>query len=338
MLCRQRNFDIAQLWRAEDNPPARVAPVSPQFNTSIDCVRSPVLMFVRSAKALVALCVFLGLGLFALKALLLGDAVPGNVLASAVLSGDTASQVAVVQNLLEVDEFQALIREVILEELKHEYKSQHNWGRQVEAKQVKLRGKWFEPRLDKTEAEVNDGLWQRFTVTLVEPATNLQTRLEQVTATPDGRAAFVFFAQARVTGNGQFERWKKGVKLFDVSTVADATVAARIECELGIRREPAALVDDVVLDPRVTAIHLQVVDLDMRRVGKLGHDIARELGDALRPTIAHELEKREPHIVERANASLDKHRDRLRFSLERFLASGWSRFQSALAGGARTVR
>ena len=138
--------------------------------------------------------------------------------------------------------------------------------------------------------------------------------------------------QARLSGKGQFERWQRGVKLFDVSAESESTVLARVECELGIRREPGTLIDDIVLDPVVTAIQLELVNLDLHRVGKLGHDVSRELGSALRPTIAHELQRREPKIVAKANASIDKRRDHLRFSPEQFLASGWSKFETALAG------
>jgi hypothetical protein len=250
-----------------------------------------------------------------------------------VVPSDTAGQVALAQNLLDLDSFQELIRQVVLEQLKPEYVSQHNWGHQAQVTQgVALRGKWYAPRLEKKTKNANDGLWQRFNVTLVEPDQNLHTRVDQVTAAADGRVAIVLLVEARMTGKGQFERWKSGAKLFDISAEAESTIAARVECELGIHREPGTLVDDIVLDPRVTAIHLQVVDLDLHRVGKLGHDVSRELGNALRPTIAHELEQREPKIVAKANTSIDKRRAKLRFSPEQFLASGWSKFETAIAG------
>jgi hypothetical protein len=245
---------------------------------------------------------------------------------------DAATQQAMVQEILELDSFQDLVRQEILDGLKSEYQSQHRWGQQTESKEVKVRGKWFEPHLEKTTKEVNDGLWQRFVTTVVEPDQNLKTHVEQIRATPDG-VAFSLAAQAKVSGRGQFERWRKGIQLFDVSTDADATVKAHIQCAVAIRREPGRLVDDVLLDPQVTAIELELIDLDLKRIGKLGHDVSRELGDALRPTIADELVRREPQIVERANVSLHRHPERLRFSLDRFLASGWSKFEREIAQG-----
>ena len=258
--------------------------------------------------------------------------VAARALEDIVVPTDTAGQVALAQNLLDLDSFQELIRQVVLEELKPEYTSQHDWGHQAQVKKLAVRGKWFAPRLEKKTKTENDGLWQRFTVTLVEPDKNFHTRIERITAAADGRMAVELLVEARLTGEGQFERWSRGVKLFHVSAEADSTVAARVECEVGIRREPGTIVDGVILDPQVKAIHLQLVDLDLRRVGKLGHDVSHELGDALKPTIAHELELREPKIVAKANASIDKRRDRLHFSPEQFIASGWSKLQTAIAG------
>ncbi|HTU24778.1 MAG TPA: hypothetical protein VMF30_05245 [Pirellulales bacterium] len=245
---------------------------------------------------------------------------------------DTATQQAMVQKILDLDSFQNLVREEILDGLKSEYHSQHHWGQQREAHEVRVKGKWFQPHLEHTTKEVNDGLWQRFVTTLVEPQENLETRLEAVQTTADG-VAFTLWVQARVRGQGQFERWKQGVKLFDVSTDADATVNARIQCSVAIHREPGSVVDDVVLDPEVPAIDLELTDPDLKRIGKLGHDVSHELGEALRPTIAQELVRREPKIVERANVSIHRHPERLRFSFDRFLASGWSKIEGKLARG-----
>ena len=128
-----------------------------------------------------------------------------------VVPGDTSGQVALAQNLLDLDSFQELIRQVVLEELKPEYTSQHDWGQQRQVTEgVKLHGKSFAPRLEKTKKSKNDGLWQRFVVTLVQPDQNLHTRLERVTQTPDGRVSATLLVEARLSGKGQFERWERG--------------------------------------------------------------------------------------------------------------------------------
>ena len=119
--------------------------------------------------------------------------------------------------------------------------------------------------------------------------------------------------------------------MLNTSAVGDMIVEARLDCDVAIRLVPGKLVSDVVLDPRVTAVDLRLVDLDLRRVGILGHDVAHELGDSLTPILAKELDEREAKIVAKANAAIEKRRDRLHFSLEQFLKSGWSKLQTTIA-------
>ncbi len=232
----------------------------------------------------------------------------------------------------DVEPFQELVRQVILDELKPQYEDRKHWGQQGRVVTgIKVKGKWFEPYLEKRTKEVNDGLWQRYVVTLIEPEKNLHVRLDHAHSLDSKRIAFSLLMRSKLSGEAHIERWRKGVKMLNVSALGDMLVEARLDCDVAIRLEPGKLVSDVVLDPRVTAVNLRLVDLDLRRVGVLGHDIAHELGDSLKPILAHELAEREPKIVAKANASINKRRDRLRFSLEDFLKSGWSKLQTTIA-------
>ena len=125
---------------------------------------------------------------------------------------------------------------------------------------------------------------------------------------------------------------RKGIKMLNTSVLFDAAIEARIHCELSIRREPGKLVDDFVLDPRVTAVELKLVDFDLRKLGILGRDVAAELSNPLKPLIARELERRQGKIVEKANAAIDKQRRQARFSASDFLASEWSKLSAKLYG------
>ncbi len=233
---------------------------------------------------------------------------------------------------LDAEPFQELVRQVILDELKPKYEDRKHWGQKGRViTGVKVKGRWFEPHIEKRTKEVNDGLWQRYLVTLIEPEKNLHVRFDRSRNVDSNRFAFSLELESKLRGEAHIERWRKGIKMLNVSAEADMVVQARLDCDLAIRLEPGKLLSDVVLDPRVTGVDLRLVDLDLRRVGVLGHDVARELGDSLTPIIAHELDEREPKIVAKANAAIEKRRDRLRFSLEAFLKSGWSKFQTTMA-------
>ncbi len=233
---------------------------------------------------------------------------------------------------LDVEPFQELVRQIILDELKPQYEDNKHWGQKGRILAgVKVTGKWFDPKIEKRTKEVNDGLWQRYVVTLIEPEKNLHVRFDRARSVDSNRFAFSLTLESLLHGEAHIERWRKGVKMLNTSAQGDMTVRARLDFDLAIRLEPGKLLTDVVLDPRVTGVDLELVDLDLRRVGILGHDVARELGDSLRPLIAQQLNEREPKIVAKANAAIEKRRDRLRFSPEQFLKSGWSKFQANLA-------
>jgi hypothetical protein len=227
--------------------------------------------------------------------------------------------------------FQELVRNVIVHEIKEKYKDERNWGHTTQVERVRIKGKWFEPRVEKHPAEVNDGLWQRAEITLVEPDKNLRVQVNPETSSDPDRNAFSLQLAAKISGEAHIERWRKGIKMFNAKVLFDAVVEARIRCDLAIRREPGELIDDVVLDPRVTGVELQLADFDLKQVGILGRDVARQLSDPLKPVISHELHRREPKIVEKANAAIDKRRDRLRFSASKFLSTEWSKLAATLS-------
>jgi hypothetical protein len=180
--------------------------------------------------------------------------------------------------------------------------------------------------------QVNDGLWQRASIKLVEPEKNLSIQIVPEPSTDKDRSAFALVVAAKIEGEVQIVRWRMGVKMLNGTVRFNAAVEATIRCDLAIRREPGTLLDDVVLDPRVTAVDLKLRDFNLRQLGILGRDIAREFSDPVEPFIARQLDKREPKIVAKINASIDKRRDKLRFSPSQLVLSQWSKVTGAIAG------
>jgi len=229
------------------------------------------------------------------------------------------------------------IRQAILDGLKDKYEDKKNWGHTTEAlRGVRIRGQGLKLRLEKRTKPVNDGLWQRYVVTLVEPERQLHVGLDKLRLTDQGRIAFALRLSARLRGEATIERWERGVKLLGTSAQGDAIVAATIDCDVGIRFEPGKLVSDVLLDPHVEAISLELIDLDVHRISKLGGKAAHELGDSFTPMVARQLKRREGKLAAKANASIAKQSDRLRLPVNEFITSGWARLQSLLSVGAPT--
>jgi hypothetical protein len=223
------------------------------------------------------------------------------------------------------------IRQAIIAELKDKYEDDKNWGHTTPAlRGIRLRGQGLRLHWETRTKQVNDGLWKRYVVTMVEPERQLHVGLDHLHLNDAGRLTFTLRLAATLHGEARIEQWERGIKLLGTSAAGDATVAATIDCDVGIRFESGKLANDVLLDPHVAAIHLELVDLDVRRISKLGGKAAHELGDSFTPMVARQLKRREAKLVEKANASIEKHRDVLRLPVDQFVASGWAKIQSLL--------
>ncbi|HEY2762075.1 MAG TPA: hypothetical protein VGI75_15060 [Pirellulales bacterium] len=64
-------------------------------------------------------------------------------------------------------------------------------------------------------------------------------------------------------------------------------------------------------------------------------DAAKELGHALEDILAGEMHKQEPKAMEKINAEIAKHRDKLQFSPAEIAELGWDKVQALL--GATTT-
>jgi len=218
------------------------------------------------------------------------------------------------------------IRQAIIAELKDKYQDERHWGQTTKVlSSVRLRGRGAGLHWETHTKEVNDGTWKRYVVTVVEPERQMHVKLDNLRKTDDGRLGFTLRLVARLHGEAQIEQWQRGVKLFGTSAAGDAVLAATIDCDVGLRLEPGKLANDVLLDPHVAAIHLELVDLDVRRISRIEGKLAHEVGDSFTPMVERQLERRETKLVEKANASIAKHRDRLRLPIDEFLTSGWSK-------------
>ncbi len=110
---------------------------------------------------------------------------------------------------------------------------------------------------------------------------------------------------------------------------AQSTVQAVLDCEVGINlRRSGFTTKSGRRSPKVNAVHLALVDVDLQRVSRLDGPAAQELGDRLRPRLEHELQGRETEVAQKLNAAIEQHRDRLHYSTAGLFTSGWEKAQS----------
>jgi hypothetical protein len=231
------------------------------------------------------------------------------------------------------DALAALARESILKSLPPEYEKRENWGHQkpsVVGFEWNFRdGEWH---LDKRTKPLNDGLWRMYRLRLVDPEKNLSLRFTPPEPAENNRTAMTIFLTARMHAEAWQEQWRIGIKGLNFYLEAETTIEVRLDVEVGIKPAAGGGFGSIEVDPHVNNVGLRLVDLKVERIDKIGGDIAKELGKALKDVVADELHKREPEIAGKINKEIDKHRDKLRFSPSQIANLGWDKIQTLLGG------
>ncbi len=225
-----------------------------------------------------------------------------------------------------------LARETLMKSLPPQYEKRDNWGHQ---KQTVVGYDWVfrdgDWHLDKRTKPLNDGLWRMYRVRLVNPDRNLSLRVTPPQPAENGATTLHVFLTARLHAEAWQEQWRMGIKGFNFYLEAETTVEVRLDVNLAIQAAPDASFGTIEVHPHVNDVGLRLVDLKVQRIDKIGGDVARELGRALKDVVADELHKREPELAKKINSEIEKHRNQLRFTASQIVDLGWDKIQGLLA-------
>jgi hypothetical protein len=219
------------------------------------------------------------------------------------------------------------VRGILAECLPEKFEIKDDWGDQkARFSQLKIHREGLKLEFEKRTKEVNHGLWKRVDVTPVEPDKNLRFKIVEARSTGPQSFAFQLFASSPLNVGARIERWRTGVKLFNLSTEATAGVEMILHGTLSF---DFATIDGkhmLVLTPKATSVDLRLVDLDIHRISKAAGPLVHELGDLVDHPVDNFLDRFEGKITEKLNAAIGKRPEKFRVELKlpTIDFSGWS--------------
>lgn len=223
-----------------------------------------------------------------------------------------------------LERLQATLRSLAVANLPDRYVDEKGWNktdRRIDGVDVTYyRGK-FETR--RKWKEVNNGLWKRYEIELIDPVTRLQASVLDLRLDEQGTPRFRMSLRAPLIARGQAAQWALGVQVFSLGAEATAEVELIVDGSCRILPAATAFGPTLRLDPHVDAANLMLHSFRLDRVGQADGDLAEEMGEALESVVRQQVESSGGRIAAKLNAAIDKRRDRLVLSLPEFRKSSW---------------
>jgi hypothetical protein len=212
-----------------------------------------------------------------------------------------------------------LVTPLISEAVPREFEGQKDWGKtKVVTTGVRSEGNFFRFDIHSKKEEVNDGIWKKYRVTLVEPEKNLQIRIDDMHRLESGKYALTLFVAAKVHGWARAVVYEHGVHVISLEAEGDTAIRLWVDAEVGVETvESSTFIPGLQLQPVVTDARLKFDDFKLTRISDVRGAVAKELGDLLRKEMQKKLSG--PKLVDRFNHALQKHPERLRLSPDMLL-------------------
>lgn len=210
-----------------------------------------------------------------------------------------------------------LLRSTVIATVPAESVKDKHWGGKTEVlTRYDLKSKNGWPSLRPQTRKVNHGLWQRHTVTLLDPGKTLQMEFRDVAQETDGTLRFTMQLQLRARVDTDFAHWAFGVKGLNGTARADVTVAALARCavKLDTMLPPGSIFPAIQVTPTIETLKLNVRDIDARQIGLVGGWAAEEIGDNARSTVNSLLNDQTDEILARLRKQIQKNQNQYRVS------------------------
>ncbi|MEZ6056267.1 MAG: hypothetical protein R3C01_06140 [Planctomycetaceae bacterium] len=210
-----------------------------------------------------------------------------------------------------------LIRGVVLDALPRDYENRKHWGMtKTVFAGVNVRNDGLKVRISKKTSEVRHGNWRRYRIEIPDPDRNFFFEIQKIESPEPGLYTFQIVVVCRSRITSHYENWTLGVKGINLSTVANATLRARLFCQLRLRHERVSgrIFPDLVIEPEVSRARVALTGLDVHHIGKIGGDLAELMGNSSRWMVEDIVQGQEDRIVKKANKAITKNKEKLRLS------------------------
>lgn len=208
---------------------------------------------------------------------------------------------------------------LIAAEIPREFEGSKDWGR-TKRMTTGLRsyGNFFKFDIHRDRNEVNDGIWKRYRLALIDPDKNLDVKIENLRTLETGRIALTLNVAAKVHGWARIKIYESGLHIIALEAEGDTGIRLAIDADIGVKPVNSDLfLPGYAIDPLVTDARLKFEDFNLTRISDVGGTFAHEVGIALREAAEDELKGKK--LADKINHSIDKHRDRLKLTPEMLL-------------------
>ena len=221
------------------------------------------------------------------------------------------------------EEFQDLITDIVRDNIPHEYEKTKNWGNtkkvfagwQIEREGLKIetRRKW---------KDANDGTWQRYKLTLVDPNERFDVRLENFRELGDGKVGLEIATIARLHVFGRTTHWENGVQIYSFCVEADVDLRLRAETVITLGLIPK-FPPEVMAKPEIRQAEIDITRFKIQRISAFDGPVVRSLSSTVREVVEDKIADNRQKLIDKLNASIAKKQDKLKFSLADVMKSPW---------------
>ena len=219
-----------------------------------------------------------------------------------------------------------LLTKLALESMPVRHVENKNWGQQSERWDgIKVSFQNGKLHTKRRKKKVNHGTWERYEISLVDPAESFSVELDNFQELAKDEVSFEVAVSADVDVLARQSKWVKGVQLYSISANGSASVQLVLSINLGSSMDVSKFPPDLIFDPQVAEADIELSNFRIDRISKAGGEFTQQLTRLVRGKIDQQIARKEEKLVEKLNAKLEKNKDRFTLSVHDAVKSKWAR-------------